>query len=227
MKAFFAKYREIVAIIIYVAVVGTLAYFGVFELLKNISSKSDNIQEEILIQEGKKKRLDSIPAYREKAAEIARDKEKLDVFVSKENALALIEKLESISQEAGVTIEITIDERIDNAASAKKTSTKKEDVEKTLAENLPSQDYLSLEMDIYGEYPKIMNFVWKLENIKYVNDVISLQIEQEEKQEKDTASQKEVFGNNNKPMDTPIGEDVQTRGPLHAVIKAAFYLQSQ
>jgi len=225
MKAFLAKYKEAIVVTLFFTLLGALVYFVVFGFLKNISVKGDNIQEEILIQEGKKKRLESIPAYREKAREISAEKEKLNVFTSKENALALIEELEAMSQKTGVQINISIDEKNNNATAAKNTPAKKDDkAEKTLVENLPNQNYLSLKMDIFGEYPKIMDFVKKMENMRYMNDMISLQISQANDEEKEATPQREVFGNNNQVV-TENMEVAAAKGPLKAIIGAVFYLQ--
>ena len=227
MKAFLAKYKEAIVITIFFALLGALVYFVVFRFLKNISVKSDNIQEEILFQEGKKKRLESIPAYREKAQEISAEKEKLNVFVSKENALALIEELEAMSQKTGVQISINIDEKSNNTAATKSAPAKKDDkAQKTLMESLPNQNYLSLKMDIFGEYPKIMDFVQKMENMRYMNDMISLQINKANDEEKEVAPQREVFGNDNQVV-AENAEVATTKGPLKATIGAVFYLQPE
>lgn len=227
MKELLAKYKEAIVITLFFALLGALVYFVVFGFLKNISVKGDNIQEEILIQEGKKKRLESIPAYREKAQEISAEKEKLNVFVSKENALALIKELEDMSQKTGVQININIDEKGNNAAPTKSAPAKKDDkAEKTLVESLPNQNYLSLKMDIFGEYPKIMDFIQKMENMKYVNDMISLQINQAKEEEKEAAPQREVFGNGNQAV-VENTEVAPAKGPLKATISAVFYLQPE
>lgn len=187
MKNFLKKYREMFAIFLYVFFVSAIIYFGIMPLYAEIKNRRDQIQEEIAKQEGMKKKLVEIPKIKEQYQKIKSDENKLDVLLSNEETVSLIEKLEKLAQSTENKIKIAITETNPNSRDviiAKKNETKaKTEVGKkttSIVEDLPSKDYLQIKITLNGKYNNVIKFMNKLENMQNYSDILSFQIKRSE-----------------------------------------------
>lgn len=177
MKILWEKYKEILVAFFFIAILVGMFLIAKKYLFEGINSNKDEVQEAILSQESKEKRLAGIPAYKEQILLISEEGKKMQVLLVKEKALNLIEKIESAAQEVDTDVSISIDENGSSESQTKKTVNSKKNDEKTIMDELPTDKYLQLKLVFQGDYKRIRNFLKKLETIGYMNDVVSLQIE--------------------------------------------------
>lgn len=180
MKKFFQKQRNILVILIFICIIGSLLYFVIFPLLLRIKNVQDQIQEEELKQEIQQQQLNNLPKMQEQYKFLQKNKQMVDVLFDKNNAVVLIEKLEKLAQDSGNVIKISVQEPQQQKTIPTATKNKTAiPVEKTLVEKLPSQDYLQMKIELSGKYNTVVDFINRLENFEYYCDIIAIQIGQE------------------------------------------------
>lgn len=177
MKNFLNKQREILALLAFAAIIGGLVWLVILPLLSRISDTNDQIQQEIIKQEGLTLYLEQLPTIEKQYETLSSSSNLKNVLLDKEKAVVLIEKLEKLAEKTNNKITIAVQE---SAAPVKKAVDKKAaPVADTLAAGLPSQDYLQLKITLTGDYSGVVNFISALEKFEYYSDVTSIQINKE------------------------------------------------
>lgn len=178
MKDFFQKQREGITIFAYVGVVIGLVYFVILPLLGRVNGVQNQIQEENIKQEIKKQQINELPKMENQYNILSNSEKSIDVLLDKNDAVALIERLEKMADDSGDKISISIQDKIvateqkSVSASAKNKAT----TEDELIKNLPSTDYLQMKIIITGDYNAIVKFVRSLESFEYYCDIVAIQI---------------------------------------------------
>lgn len=172
MRNFWQKYKEYVVIFLYLVFIWVLFNFVVKPLILNIVDNADSIQKITLNHEIRKKRLEELPKLKEQFDFVQKEEGNINVLISREQAVALIEELEKLSAATQNEILMQIEEK-EPEKSNKNIENKKE---KTLIENLPNDKYLRIKIRVSGKFGNVINFIQKLENLEYFSDVISVQI---------------------------------------------------
>jgi hypothetical protein len=176
MKNFLQKQKETVTVVIYICVIAGLVYFVIRPLLASINSVHDQIQEEGLKQEIVKQRLNDLPKIQDQYDMLQKNEGSIDILLDENNAVVLIERLETLAQDSGDKINITVQ----NQPEQKNTQTpagKKAAVDNSLTNSLPSSDYMQLKITLTGKYNSIVNFIYKLESFEYYCDITAIQIQ--------------------------------------------------
>lgn len=177
MKNFLHKQREIFAILSYLAVVAILVWLVIFPMIDRIDSINNQTQEENAKQESIKKQITDLPRIQKQYEALQNGQNLNDVLLDKNQAVVLIEKLEKLAEKTGNTISMSIQDNPIAATDPKKSSAKgKNEVEKSLIEDLPSDNFLQMKISVEGNYDSIFKFVRSLEDFEYYADVVSLQI---------------------------------------------------
>lgn len=177
MKKFWKKHRITVAPALYVLIMGALFYFVIKPLLNRIDSSADKIQEIIINQENKEKRLGELPKLKEQFGLVEKKEGELIPLLLEDKAVGLIEKLEKIAEDSGnkITIEMQ-DNKMKGAAGKKTESVKKEAGKDDLRSDLPSSDYLEMKIKLSGNYNNFVKFVEKIEAVEFYSDIVSINI---------------------------------------------------
>lgn len=185
MRKFFQKQREIITIIVYIGFIAMLIYFVVLPLLSRISGTKDQIQEETIKQEIKQQQISELPKMENQYAILQNNEKLVDVLLDKNDAVALIERLEKLAQDSGNEIVISIQEAIiqKNTPPAKAVQSKT-NTDDELVRSLPSTDYLQMKITLTGNYNAIVKFVELLESFEYYCDIVAIQIKQKEENNK-------------------------------------------
>jgi hypothetical protein len=177
MKKFFKKQRELIAVALFFLAVGAMGYFVVAPLLKKIASIKNEIDENKIKQEIKKQRLEELPKIAQQYTSISSQQKKFDILLDKQQAVALIERLEGLAQDTNNKIQIVVQED----ASAKKTADSKSKTAPkvpALIDTLPRKEYLKLRITLTGDYDGVFKFVHRLESLEYYADIIEINIGQ-------------------------------------------------
>jgi hypothetical protein len=228
MKEFWRKNNEAIMIIVFLIVLGVSVKFVILPLYHSVNSERDSIQKEILLQQSKKDRIQKIPDYKKQTESILKNKKQFDVFISEKNALTLIERIEAVAQKCGVEIKIEIAEKTISAPVQKKkdgADKKKEGEIKTLVEELPADDYMSLKILTTGDFKGVYSFLKKMEAMDYMSDVISFSIRQAQEEDEAKAVQTTLGvqgGTEVKVVETPVSEPKEK---LESTIDMVFYYQ--
>lgn len=175
IKNIWRKYKEYILVLIYLAILFALFYFVIGPLIRGIDYNANLIQEKITIQENFKRKLGMISKNEEQIRKIEKDESKMEVFISRDDEIALIEKIEKISEETDnkITIEAVDDKNIANAKAKVKA---KEENKDDLKVNIDNNDYVKFRITVLGKYNNFVNFVKKIENMEYWSDIVSLKV---------------------------------------------------
>lgn len=172
MEKFLKKQREILAVLLYALLISGLCYMVIRPLLSKINSTMDRIQEEQIRQESSKKHLEELPKIKEEY-QMIKDTDLKKYLLDRGNEVALIEKLEALAAGSGNKISIAVQDQEKNKAAATKT---KKGVEQNITADLPSDNYLQLEIVLNGDFNSIGKFVKSLETFDYYSDIIGMEI---------------------------------------------------
>ncbi|OGI17310.1 MAG: hypothetical protein A2Z52_02905 [Candidatus Moranbacteria bacterium RBG_19FT_COMBO_42_6] len=177
MKDFWKKYKMWISIVLYLLLMAALFLFIGKPLLSEIQEKSDEIQKIKIDNQLSQERIAKLPEMRELHETFDQEKNNLTVALDQDNSVDFIKKLELLAQETGNKISLKID---DNSAVLKSDKTSKTKKEKggsgDIASSLPSDKYLSMEITLEGKYENFLTFLYKLENLDYYVNVLSLSL---------------------------------------------------
>ena len=228
MKRFFQKQREAIIILSYIVAIAALVYFVILPLLARINLVGDQIQEKTLQQQIVEKQLNDLPKMEEQYNYLSKNEGLIDVLLDRNNAVALIEKLEKLAENSGNKITISVQETSVQSSQmqvAQKTASKssaKKDAPETIIDKLPSADYLQMKISITGDYNAIENFISTLENFEYYSDIIGIQIRQGEAGE--GLKNGSLF--DSAPVADKKTDNIIEKKELEAVLDVVFYTKN-
>jgi len=208
------KYKEYIVSVLFFVVLILVYIFIVRPLAAKIGENTDEIQKKIAdrtVYEEKTKNLTKI----KEQAEIYRKNEDYvkNVLARQDQVVELVEELEKLAKDTGNEIKIEINE--EKKEKDKKAKKDEESIK------LPSENYLQMKILVYGKYRDIFNFIKKLENINFWNDIISLNITKRETSQFSRPDNVSIFEN-------PGGinpSNEQASKNVTAVMEAVFYLE--
>ncbi|GBE16494.1 hypothetical protein BMS3Abin15_00315 [bacterium BMS3Abin15] len=173
MKTIWNKYKELIIIIVYVLILAAVFNFVIKPFTKSVNSKIEKVQEKTVDQERRMKKLNELAKLKEQFEMIQREKENIQILVSPNNLVALIEGIEKVAEETNNKVIISAEEK-------KKSENSKKEKEESLIANLPSENYLKMNILLSGSYNSIVDFIRKVENMRYWSDIISINISNKE-----------------------------------------------
>jgi Tfp pilus assembly protein PilO len=177
MNKYIKNNKIVLAIFLYAVFLGALYFFIIRYFFNEIENKVNKIQEKIVIQENLKEKNSKLPAFRDQFELIQKGESKMAINLNKDSVVELIKKIEKISEETGNKVKIEVSE---NDSLAKKNSAKsgkeEENKKKSIAEKLPLEKSMTINIQLMGNYGNLIDFIRKIENMNYYCDILSLNI---------------------------------------------------
>lgn len=180
MKDTLKKNKIALSFLIFATLACLFYLFALRNLYSDINEKQEKIQEKIAEREITEEKIRSLPEIREKISSIKEEENKIKNLISKDQAVELIKELENLAENTGNEINFSIIEQDKNK--------KKDDKKKDPEIKIPSENYLEIKISLEGNESSVFNFIKKMENIHYWNDIISIQIKTFEKEMEAAAS---------------------------------------
>jgi hypothetical protein len=106
------------------------------------------------------------------------EKNNLEVVLDQNNSVDFIKKMELLAEETGNKISLSIEDNSNVSKNAKSTETEKNDAE-DIKDGLPSNKYLLMKVSLEGTYDNFVRFLYRLENLEYYINVLSLNMSKE------------------------------------------------
>ncbi len=176
MKNIWKKHKLKMIVVAYFIGIFLVAQFVIRPMVGKTKDKADDIQKKLIDMQEDKGRLDKIPEMKDASGLIQEKKESLDVILVSEKEVDFIKKLESLADETGNKIALKIEEAV---ADPKKANDKKKPEEKGIKDDLSHKDFISMQINLKGNYASLVNFIKKLENFTYYVNIVSLDIKKE------------------------------------------------
>ncbi len=196
MSGFWKQFREFATILGIAGIFFATIYLGVIRIQEKNQETMESIQQAIVDRKIFDERLGEIPRMRVSWEHIQSADGKLSVFLSKDHIVSLVESLEAIGKDLGVTVVSEASKPIlsvpsgesDNAegvASMRNesdgTSSSSGDSEKvaqkeTLVSLLPENRSVFITFKVTGSYERVISFLNKLDTMPTLLDVLSVEI---------------------------------------------------
>ena len=146
----------------YLLILGAFIYGGIFTVIKQIKDRADEIQKKIIDNEVENKNLAKIPQLVDDYAIFSAKGQDLEVILKKEAEIDFIQSLENLAKETGNEISLKLIEEESSRAKESQTKTKaKEKNEEDFESNLPYANYITIQLELKGEYLGLMKFLEK------------------------------------------------------------------
>lgn len=159
-----------------------LSWFGFvfFLVLPAKNLLRDNfiaVEKKMLDIEVDREKINNLPELKSKSDLIDRDREVIEVIFSKEKIVELVNDLELIAEKTGNKIDISVseEEKILEVGG----NNKKESDDDAFIKSLPVENYFEVNIILRGDYNSLMNFINKLNNLKYYNAIKSFDLKTE------------------------------------------------
>lgn len=178
MRNIWKKHKASLIIIGYIIIVTSFIYFIFMPFINEIKEKSDLIQEKNIDNQMRKASLDTVPDMEKDYNNFLANSATTDVILNSSDEVVFIKKLESLAEQTGNTINLEInDQTAANGTANKLSSTAAKNTEKTIKDTLAYNKYISMKIDLEGNYPSLLNYINKLENDNYYVNVLSIYIQ--------------------------------------------------
>jgi len=187
----FKKYESQIAIFLIFIGWVCLVWLWIFPAGKKLKEDFNFIEMKKIDNQLSEERLKKIPDLKNDFDKVSEKSDKLNVVFSESNILWLVEELERVAEATDNKISISVDEK-ENIKEVKKTSSKKEeDNEDKFLKTLPVDNFFVLNIVLQGKYDNMVEFVDKLDNLKYYNaiksfDIASVEVEDDDLEKNDT-----------------------------------------
>ena len=178
MKDIWKKYKLLITSFIYLIIIFLLFVFVVSPLIDNVKKNSDDIERGKIDNEINRERISKLPEMKDGYAAFEQEKNNLEVVLDQNNSVDFIKKMELLAEETGNKISLTIEDNFDASKSAKSAKNEKSDADDIRA-GLPSNKYLLMKLSLEGTYDGLTRFLYRLENMDYYVNVISLNMSKE------------------------------------------------
>jgi hypothetical protein len=185
MKNFWKKHRIVLVISAFLLIILPLFCWAALTMVAKVRVKADLIQEKMIDNNLEKTKIEKIPKMEEVNAEFEKNKDATGIILNANNKVDFIEYIESLAAETKNDVGIKVLNDNQNNAVVKETkakTVKKDDageVKKSIEERLLYKQYISMQVDLVGDYAGFLNFVHKLENNKYYVNIVSFNLQKE------------------------------------------------
>ncbi len=178
MKNIWEKYKEFWLVVIFLLFLVGIFYF----IFRPLNSR---VVEKRVYAEQKKVEREIIESKVEHLSEFKQDSDLIEsqenfstVFFQPDQAVVLIEKIEALANETNNEIEIKIVS--ENSSDLNKDSKSKKVDQSDFEKNFFQADFLTMQINLQGNFINIMKFIGRIENIDYFSDLVSLKISSQE-----------------------------------------------
>jgi hypothetical protein len=249
MKIFWRKYKIVISIGAFLLIAPPLFYWTTLFALEKIQSKADKIQEKIIDANLDKLKIEKIPKMEEVDAEFEKNKDSVGIILDSSSKVDFIRYIESLSEETNNEIEIKVLNENQNSPLAKEKArlaaeeearlTKKDnpgkkdisgEEKKSIEDQLLYKKYISVQIDLTGDYDGFLNFVHKLENNKYYMNILSFNLQKIFVSEEDSIknqnySSNGIFLSPTSEMDVGETEDDKGEPILKSSLNIIVYME--
>jgi len=191
VKDIWFKYKFIITIFAYAALVVVFMYYAVRPLVKDIRSRAYQSQSKAIDREMEKAQIDKLPEIKKEWADYESRQSVMNVILSQPDQVIFIESIETMAQASGNKITLKIEDNSKNISFAAKS--------KEIMGKIAYPNYFPIEISLEGDYAGLVNFIHMLENNQFYVDVIAI------------SSKKNMAGNENNsrnPFDSVISSGV-------------------
>jgi len=148
---------------IFLAVLAALIFFLIMPSIKSVKNRADEIQRLKVDQEINQKKIADFEKLENQHKIFNNPENNLNRIISVDQEVDFIKKMENLAEITNNKLDKKIDE---TKAAAKKDSKSKDGIRA----NLPYDSYITVQASLEGDYPSLMNFINKLENLdNFVN----------------------------------------------------------
>jgi len=218
MEKSWKKYRLWITLSGFFVFISLVVFFGINPLVAQIRDISDEIQKKTIDNEIAESRIAKIPEMRNNYEIFAQENSRLEVILVKDKEVDFIKKLEALAGETGNIITLKI---ADSSPKSKQpTEVKEKNDPEDIRENLPSSDFLTMQITLRGNYVNFLNFLNKLENFDYYINVLSLDLTKSS-EENIKISGSDIFSNQRSAGQTVASE----KEILQSILEIAVYIK--
>lgn len=225
MKNFLNKQREVLAVLVYLAIIAGLVYLVILPILNRMGGMNDQIQQEAMKQESVKLHINELPRIQQQYQTLQKDGDLAGVLLDKNKAVILIERLEKLAESTNNKITIAVQDNTAGAQGKKMPAKGAAAPADTLVGSLPSADYLQLKITLTGDYNSVVRFVGLLEKFEYYGDITAVQITKDSSLESQQTPGSGMFGSTNQiaANDPKVVAKQAGGGALTASLDTVFY----
>lgn len=171
MMAFLKKYKLWLSVSITGILTGAAFFFGAYKLVGNIETVSSAVQEKTVDNEYNQSRITKIPEMEAAQRSFQERETDLDATLDESKEIDFIKKLEALAEITGNRINLKINDQDQKSATAAQSAKNAKD---TISGSLPSDKYITMQINLEGGYAELVNFVHKIENFGYYANIISI-----------------------------------------------------
>lgn len=180
MNKFWKKYKEYFFVGLFPIIFLLLVFFAAKPLFEEIENNFDAIEKEKADKEEMRRKLGEFDEIQRQAEKIQEQEKILEITLKKEQIVQFVQELEDIAKNTGneISIETKDKETLEKEMQKRKKDEKSKE-EEGIMDSLPSENYLYFTIKSEGEYGNLINFINKIENLKYYSDIVSFDINKE------------------------------------------------
>jgi len=179
------KYLIFIAPVILLLVFIAGVIFVLNPAIKNIKDKSNSIQEKLVELDIEKDKINELPVLKEQFTKVDMHKDELDVLFHEKDIVVLVQNIEKMAEETGNSIAISVDENGGGVLKAKTRIDKDSNEEDKLLEDFSEEEFFKIDIDVVGNYPGLLNFLDRFNNLGYYNSLVSFKIVSHEEEYKE------------------------------------------
>lgn len=167
------KIREMISVAVFLAVIAVVYFFAVNPSVVGAFKKAEKIQEGKMDYQAEVEKGLVFSEMKKEYEKIMEEEKKIGILIGRDEAINIIRSLEKIAEETGNEIKITIQDEALSVAKKKTPGKKGEEALPGIAEHLSSDKHISFNIILTGRYPALLNFISRMENLNYYNDITS------------------------------------------------------
>lgn len=215
MLGFWKQSREFVVILGMVGFFATTIYFGVIRIQEKNRGTMELIQQAIVDRKMLEEQSNGISRMRDSWEHIQSVDEKLHVFLPKDRIVSLVESLEAIGKELGVSVvseasstpmlatppakkkvvKSVAPTKDESGESSPASDTSGKDAQKEiLVSLLPEERSIFITFKVTGSYDRVVAFLHKLDTMPMLLDVLSVEISPAPEKDESTSTPVAVSG---------------------------------
>ncbi|NCA93543.1 MAG: hypothetical protein EOM84_00005 [Sphingobacteriia bacterium] len=172
------KYPLIIAILFLVWI--SFLLLIIFPEKDSLHNKFVDLEKEKLNNQANNEKLSSLGDLKRISGLLDSEKKNLEVIFSEDKIIDLVDELEKIAEEVGGEISISVASEEGRKIETVNVS-KDEKREEDFLKNLPTQNYFEIDITLEGDYNKTLNFIKKINSIKYYNVIKSFEMGMQER----------------------------------------------
>ncbi|MFA6973494.1 MAG: hypothetical protein WC238_02015 [Parcubacteria group bacterium] len=177
LKDIWKKYNIWLSVGGFVVLIIAAWVFVLVPIRRNIENNADEMQKKMIDRDIYAERVAKIPDMEKTRAVFAQNESNLRVFLNKNNEVDFIKKIETIAEDTGNKADLQI---IDDAGTQKPKAAAGKKGGSEIEKALPKIPYLSMTINLEGNYEQLANFLHKVENLDYYVDVLAISMNKSE-----------------------------------------------